>query len=451
MENTMSDIIDKIDNEISFKPVSYYSQDVIRIAPALRMLLKKNGTSIVVFKTNDLILYYIENKRDFFSIFSSVKESQILYKILNPIHVIGYKDIDEQYSVIKEEINKRENVNMVAVRGTGVFIQGETKAETDSRVSLFLDLVKVKKYISLKKEISFDEIESSLFQRYGRRIAKSQYIDKKFPEKIAIVTGAAQGFGKGIAESLAKEGANVILADININMAKKNILKLNKEYGIGKVKALEIDVTDEVQVRRMILETVVEYGGIDIFISNAGILKAGGLESIDLKSFEFSTKVNYTAFFICTKHASQPMKIQYKFDSSCFADIIQVNSKSGLEGSKKNFIYAGSKFGGIGLTQSFALELIEFNIKVNAVCPGNFFEGPLWSDPKRGLFIQYLKANKVPGAKTIGDVRKFYEGKVPMKRGCRIEDLVKAIFYVIEQKYETGQAIPVTGGQIMIH
>jgi NAD(P)-dependent dehydrogenase (short-subunit alcohol dehydrogenase family) len=274
--------------------------------------------------------------------------------------------------------------------------------------------------------------------------------EKGLSEKIAIVTGAARGFGKGIAESLAEEGANVILADINADVTGKNALNLNEKYGQGKFLALKTDVTDEDYVKNMIWETVEEYGGIDIFISNAGVLKAGGLESMDLESFELSTKVNYTAFFLCTKYASEPMKIQFRFSKDYFSDIIQINSKSGLEGSKKNFTYAGSKFGGIGLVQSFALELIEYNIKVNAVCPGNFFEGPLWSDPRKGLFIQYLKSNKVPGARTIEDVRKFYESKVPMKRGCQINDIAKAIFYIIDQKYETGQVVPVTGGQIML-
>jgi sorbitol-6-phosphate 2-dehydrogenase len=132
-------------------------------------------------------------------------------------------------------------------------------------------------------------------------------------------------------------------------------------------------------------------------------------------------------------------------------DLIQINSKSGLEGSNRNFAYSGAKFGGIGLTQSFAMELAPFGIKVNSICPGNFFEGPLWSDPEKGLFEQYLKAGKVPGAKSIEDIKAFYEAKVPLGRGCRVEDVMKAIYYSIEQKYETGQAIPVTGGQVMLN
>ena len=136
--------------------------------------------------------------------------------------------------------------------------------------------------------------------------------------------------------------------------------------------------------------------------------------------------------------------------SENFGDIIQINSKSGLEGSRKNFAYAGSKFGGIGLTHSFAMDLMPERIKVNAICPGNYFEGPLWSDPETGLFIQYLKAGKVPGAKTIADVKRHYESMVPAGRGCRVEDVVKAIKYVIDQEYETGQAVMVTGGQTML-
>lgn len=446
----MSTVMNAIIDKISFRPVPCMRGDIIKIAPALRMLMKKEETSIVVFKNNDLILRYIENEREFFSIFSPIKNNKMLNKILIPVYITEYKDMDKQYGAIKEKLKKKVDANIVAIQRIGVFIRGETKKRADKLAALFLDMVKIKKYISINKKFNFKEIESHLSQKYSSMVDVLQKEKKDLSEKIAIVTGAAQGFGKGIAEFLAGEGANVVLADLNAAKAEENAQKLNEEYGQGKFLAVKADVTNEDYVRNMIWETIAEYGGIDILISNVGVLKAGGLDCMDLKSFEFATKINYTAFFICTKYASEPMKIQFLFDNNYFSDIIQINSKSGLEGSKRNFTYAGSKFGGIGLMQSFALELVEYNIKVNAVCPGNFFEGPLWSDPKNGLFIQYLKSNKVPGAKTIEDVRKYYEKKVPMNRGCQIDDIAKAILYIINQKYETGQAVPVTGGQVML-
>jgi len=209
-------------------------------------------------------------------------------------------------------------------------------------------------------------------------------------------------------------------------------------------------VSDEDSVKNIIQRTLLEFGGLDILVSNAGVLIAGSLSELPKDYFDFVTKINYTGYFLCAKYAIEPMKIQNEYAPDYFMDIIEINSKSGLEGSNKNFAYAGSKFGGIGLTQSFAMELAEFNIKVNAICPGNLLDGPLWADPEKGLFKQYLDSGKVEGAKTIDDVRKFYEAKVPMKRGCTIADVACAIMYVVEQQYETGQAIPVTGGQVML-
>jgi sorbitol-6-phosphate 2-dehydrogenase len=269
--------------------------------------------------------------------------------------------------------------------------------------------------------------------------------------KVVIVTGGAQGFGKGIVEEMVFEGAFVMIADVNESLGRQTVDGINREMGKNHAIFIKTDVTDPGSVKSMVHATVGEFGGIDVLISNAGVLRAGSIEDMDEKTFDFVTDVNYKGFFICTKYTTPVMKLQHELNSSLFMDIIQINSKSGLIGSNRNFAYSGGKFGAIGLTQSFALELIPHGIKVNAVCPGNFFEGPLWSDPTTGLFAQYLKTGKVPGAKTIEEVKKAYEAKVPMKRGCTPKDVVKAIYYLMEQEYETGQALPVTGGQVMLN
>jgi sorbitol-6-phosphate 2-dehydrogenase len=269
--------------------------------------------------------------------------------------------------------------------------------------------------------------------------------------KLALVTGGAQGFGYEIASHLGKEGARVALADINLEGAQASAAKLNEIYGEERATAVQINVADADSVRAAFDSLIVAWGGLDLLVANAGVLRAGGLDKLTEKEFDFVTQVNYKGYYLSVRAAAPVLALQHLARPEYMSDIVQINSKSGLEGSNRNFAYAGGKFGGIGLTQSFALELVESGIKVNSICPGNFFDGPLWSDPKNGLFVQYLHSNKVPGAKTIEDVKKFYEAKVPMGRGCTGPDVMKAIYYLVEQQYETGQAVPVTGGQVMLN
>jgi len=292
-------------------------------------------------------------------------------------------------------------------------------------------------------------IENWEVESYRKKISLASNAGR-LQGKIAVVTGGAQGFGKGIAEELAKEGAYIVIADLNIDGAEKCAAELCENFGADCAGAVAVNIADESSVEKMTNEIVKQCGGIDLFVANAGVLKAGSVKEISLKDWQFVTNVNYTGYYLCVKYVSRIMAAQNIDASADWMDIVQINSKSGLEGSNKNGAYAGSKFGTIGLTQSFAKELVTDKIKVNSICPGNFFDGPLWSDPERGLFKQYLDTGKVPGAKTVDDVKKFYEKQVPMGRGCYPADVAKAILYCVEQTYETGQAIPVAGGQVML-
>jgi NAD(P)-dependent dehydrogenase (short-subunit alcohol dehydrogenase family) len=317
--------------------------------------------------------------------------------------------------------------NLVSFQDEGIFAVGRTRAEAMRFNRCLL-----------------------LGRKYRMGTEYEELLHKRLPGHVVIVTGGAQGFGKGIAEGLARQGAHLVVADLNDKVGQETCEEINKVCGEHTAVYCHVDVTDSVSLAEMVHQAFRTFGGIDMLISNAGVLRAGAIAEMDLPTFELVTKVNYTAFFLCAKAVAPAMKLQHVFNPHQFADIIQVNSKSGLQGSNRNFAYAGSKFGSIGLVQSFAMELVPHNIKVNAICPGNYFEGPLWSDPKTGLFVQYLKTGKVPGAKTIQDVKRSYTDKVPMKRGCLPSDVVRAILYVHDQEYETGQAVPVTGGQVML-
>jgi sorbitol-6-phosphate 2-dehydrogenase len=267
--------------------------------------------------------------------------------------------------------------------------------------------------------------------------------------KIALVTGAAQGFGCEIASDLAAQGAWVALADVNVDGARAAAERINAACGRAVAMGVAMNVTDPASVQAALTTVVGALGGLDLLVANAGVLRAGSVKTISAADFDFVTNVNYKGYFLCVQAAAPIMALQHLACPATWFDIIQINSKSGLQGSNRNGAYAGSKFGGVGLTQSFAMELVEDGIKINAICPGNFFDGPLWSDPQNGLFAQYLRTGKVPGALTVADVKRFYEAKVPMGRGCTTPDVMRAIYYLCEQHYETGQTLPVTGGQVM--
>ncbi|NOY75685.1 MAG: SDR family NAD(P)-dependent oxidoreductase [Kiritimatiellaeota bacterium] len=344
---------------------------------------------------------------------------------------------------------------VVAISGKAFFCAGETLKNAETTLALAKDAARVAKLAESFGGVNYlDDTRRSFIENWEvesyRKKARTGSANGELSGKIAVVTGGAQGFGLGISEGLLERGAIVAIADMNEEGAEKAAAELRAKFGDSRAFALTVDISNEESVEAMTRKLVLKCGGLDILVANAGVLRAGSVKTFERKHWDFVTNINYTGYFLCVKHLSKVMAAQNTVGGA-WTDIVQINSKSGLVGSNRNAAYAGSKFGTIGMTQSFALELINDKIKVNSVCPGNFFDGPLWSDPDNGLFVQYLKSGKVPGAKRIEDVKRFYESKVPMGRGCLPSDVVKAIVYCVTQEYETGQAIPVAGGQVMLN
>ena len=262
-------------------------------------------------------------------------------------------------------------------------------------------------------------------------------MEKVLEDRIAIVTGGAQGLGAAICHRLGCEGAHVVVADLNLEGAQRTAAEI-EEGTARRALAMQINVTDENQVKAMVDRAVEEFGRLDILVSNAGVLFAEAVDEFPADRWRLVMDVNLHGYFLCAKHAARVMKAQRS------GTIIQINSKSGKKGSYKNSAYAASKFGGIGLTQSIALELAEYGVRVNAVCPGNLLDSPLWVD---SLYAQYAKKWDI----TEEEVRQKYIDQVPLKRGCTYQDVTNVVLFLASDQasYMTGQAINVTGGQEM--
>ena len=477
IEGIYSEVLGKLEAKVAALPEgdTAVSETVTDVVPAIRQMLSRSGRGFKTLKVtkNALVDFFIDGcsvtstgsvtdcpgKSGFDKIAKPFTPDIIVYCKSSYIFIEAESD-EEILKQAEEEIEafvsgKGYTPKVLLIKGIGLIAVGDSSRNAQIITDVFTDAMKMAFYAQSfggehpMERAWIDFIDNWEVENYRRKVASSAS-KGRVEGRTIIVTGAAQGFGEGIARELMAQGANIVVADLNEATGEKTAASFNEKAGANKAIFVKTNVADMASLRNLMKETILNFGSLDAFVSNAGVVRAGGLDVMTPENFEFVTKINYEAYFFCAKVASHIMKIETKYDPEYFADIIQVNSKSGLRGSKANFAYAGGKFGGIGLTQSFALELAPDRVKVNSICPGNYYDGPLWSNPENGLFIQYLNAGKVPGAKTVQDVKDYYLAQVPMRKGCNPVDVCKAILYAIDQTGETGQAIPVTGGQVML-
>ena len=246
--------------------------------------------------------------------------------------------------------------------------------------------------------------------------------------QVAVVIGGGQTLGEFLSRGLAAQGYRVAVVDIQSDKATRVAQAINDEYGEGTAYGFGADATgvDEIFAR------------VDLLVYSAGIAKAAFISDFALGDFDRSLQVNLVGYFLCAREFSRLM-----IRDGIKGRIIQINSKSGKVGSKHNSGYSAAKFGGVGLTQSLALDLAEYGITVHALMLGNLLKSPMF----QSLLPQY--ASKLGIAED--EVEQYYIDKVPLKRGCDYQDVLNVLmFYASPQaSYCTGQSINVTGGQVM--
>ncbi|MCK4590995.1 MAG: SDR family oxidoreductase [Candidatus Latescibacteria bacterium] len=243
---------------------------------------------------------------------------------------------------------------------------------------------------------------------------------EKLLGRVAIVTGAAQGIGREIAETLARAGVNVVVSDINGEKAQSvadNISALG----------LKTDVTNEEDVENMVRNTIKRYGTVDILVNNAGILRPTRIDKITKKEWELVLDVNLNGTFLCTKAVLKIMK------EKRFGRIINMSSSAGRSVSTLGGAhYTAAKAAVLGFTRAVAKEVASYGITANAICPGLIDTERVRSD---------CSPEKI----------KAYENSFPISRLGTPEEVADIVlFLVADASYITGAAIDINGGDLMI-
>ena len=257
----------------------------------------------------------------------------------------------------------------------------------------------------------------------------------RLSKKVAIVTGAGIGMGRGIAKMLAKEGANVVATDMNADTAKSTADEIKS---MGEVSlAAKMDVRSSDQIDQVIKKTLDEFDRIDILVNNAGVSTMAPVVDMTEEEWDLNLDVNSKGTFLCTKPVLKQMIKQGKGGR-----IVCVSSLAGKSGNKYYSHYSASKWAVIGFVKSVAMEVAQHQITVNAVCPGRVATS--MEEREMAWEAKYLKMS-------LEDVKKSYVDSIPLGRLETPEDVAKLVVFLAsdDADYITGEAIEVTGGMFL--
>ena len=257
--------------------------------------------------------------------------------------------------------------------------------------------------------------------------------------KAALVTGGGRGIGRGIVLELAKEGSDIVIADIDIENAQETATEIKNLS--RKVTVIEMDVTQETSVVAGISRAIDEHGKIDILVNNAGVMgnHVSG-DEVDLRDWDMCYEVNLKAIWIVSR------AVINHFQENGGGKIVNIASIAGRHGGGSHAYYSASKAGAISVTQSLATELGRFNINVNAICPGL-----LWTD----IWRQLEAMHSGDASEEVVNQRKVFERSIknncPLGREQTPEDIGMTVAFLASERARniTGQSLNVDGGMRM--
>lgn len=252
--------------------------------------------------------------------------------------------------------------------------------------------------------------------------------------KIAVVTGGGSGIGAGICEELAKNGAQVVVTDINKQNAE-NVVESIKEIG-GKAEAIKLNVTDFEALQNLGEYIKKEYGLVDYWVNSAGISKITPFFEHSEDIWDDTLDINLKGQFLCCKIAVEHMVEKGS------GSIINLSSQSGKVGTSNYQAYCSSKFGVIGLTQSLAAEFGPGGVRVNSIAPGVIYT-PMWEQQKK----DYAKKRNLDP----DNVMDYFKEKNPLRKLGTVKDVAKLACFLLSDDagYISGQTINLNGGDIM--
>lgn len=256
----------------------------------------------------------------------------------------------------------------------------------------------------------------------------------KLRNKTAIITGAGRGIGLATAKKFAREGARLVLNDINPESVETAADEISKAH--HKAISVPGDIGSP-RVSALVAKRAVEaFEGIDILVNNAGISRIVPFLETSQEIWENTLRTNLTAPFLMCKAVIPTMLVQGS------GSIINVGSVAGKQGTDWYAAYCASKAGLIGLTQSLAHEFASEQIRVNAICPG-IVATPMWEE----MVGDYARKKGI----SPEEVAEYVTGRIPLNRLCTVEDVAELVLYLASDEggYMTGQAILLTGGLVM--